>query len=318
MAKHIIMVHGRSYKPAAAALKRSWTGALAHGILRDHGKRMLNRFNHKNVKKTLVYYGDLSNSFLGKHTGNRWTKKREADDIADRKETLNALKEYGSREFTKTNYKNIRELGDVFKEVAANVFSGPMSLLGIGDEIVNMVAPDMEHYWNMDEKFGSDVRWRLTVPLSRALRAGDDVLLIAHSLGSIVAYDVLWKLSHYAEYAELHNRKVNTLITMGSPLGDENAKKNLKGAGATKHRKYPHNIQRWLNFAAEDDFISHDATMANDYRKMLQYGLVSSITDRQIYNMAVREEGSNPHHGAGYLIHPQMSRAVANWLTKSR
>ena len=312
MAKHIILVHGRSYKPDAVNLKRNWVGALAHGIERDHGKRALNKF--KKANKTMAYYGDLTNTFLGKHTGKHWTKKREADDIADRKEALAALKLYSSREFNKSNYKRIRDLADVFKEAAASIFSGPLSLLGIGDDIIGMVAPDMEHYWNPDDKFGSDVRWRLTQPLARAINAGDDILLISHSLGSIVSYDVLWKFSHYAEYQHIRDKSINTLVTIGSPLGDEIVKDKLKGANARSHRKYPHNIRRWINLAAEDDYISHDPTLANDYKRMQRLGLVSSITDKQIYNMAIRGENSNPHHGAGYLIHPQMSRVVTNWL----
>ena len=33
-----------------------------------------------------------------------------------------------------------------------------------------------------------------------------------------------------------------------------------------------------------------------------------------IYNLAVRNGKSNPHHGTGYLIHPAVSRLVAEWL----
>ena len=315
MTKHIIMIHGRSFKPDATNLKRNWVGALTHGIERDHGKRALNKF--RNAKKTMVYYGDLSNGFLGKHTGKRWTKKREADDIADRREALAALKQYGTRDFTKTNYKKIRDLEDVLKEAAANIFSGPLSLLGIGDNLVEMVTPDMEHYWNPDAQFGSDVRWRLTRPLERALNANDDIMLIAHSLGTLVSYDVLWKFSHYGEYQHLRDKRINTLMTLGSPLGDENVKSRLKGARSRSHRKYPHNIGRWVNFAAEDDYISHDATMANDFRKMLQLGLTGSIADKHVYNMAIRGDNSNPHHGTGYLIHPQVCREINTWLNKA-
>ncbi len=312
MAKHIILIHGRSYKPNAVSLKRNWVGALAYGIERDHGKRALNKF--KKARKTMAYYGDLTNTFLGKHTGKRWTKKREADDITDRKEALEALKLYGTREFTRSNYNKIRDLADVFKEAAASVFSGPLSLFSIGDEIVGMVAPDMEHYWNPDDKFGSDVRWRLTQPLERAIKAGDDILLIAHSLGSIVSYDVLWKFSHYGEYQHIRNKGINTLVTIGSPLGDEIVKDELKGANAKFRRRYPQNIGHWINFAAEDDYIAHDPTLANDFKRMVQFGLTSSITDKHIYNMAIRWDNSNPHHGTGYLIHPQMSRITTDWL----
>jgi len=314
MAKHIILVHGRHFKPDQANLKRNWVGALAHGIERDHGKEALNKFNK--TKKTMIYYGDLSNTFLAKHTRKAWTQKREAADVADRKKALADLKQYETGEFTQSNYKKIRDLVDVFKEAAANVCSGPLSLLGIGDDIVGMVAPDMEHYWDMDAEFGSDVRWRLTKPLEKAIMAGDDIMLISHSLGTIVCYDVLWKFSHYGEYQHIRGKSINTLVTLGSPLGDEIVKQKLKGAQIKSTRQYPHNIGRWINFAAEDDYISHDPTLGNDFKKMLQLKLTSSITDKKIYNMAQRDENTNPHHGVGYLIHPQMSRVVSDWLDK--
>lgn len=263
----------------------------------------------------MVYYGDLSNVFLGKKTGKRWTKKRESDDIEDRKKSLADLKRYGTREFSKSNYHEVRDLEDVFKESLASAISGPLSLLTIGDELVEMVAPDMEHYWNPDTRFGSDVRWRLTEPLARALKSGDDILLIGHSLGSIVCYDVLWKFSHYGEYQkDIRSKRVNTLVTIGSPLGDENVKRRLKGAQVKTARRYPQNIGRWINMAAEDDYISHDPTLANDYKRMVQLDLTSSITDKRIYNLSQRGGNSNPHHGAGYLIHPEMSKIVHAWL----
>ena len=163
-----------------------------------------------------------------------------------------------------------------------------------------MVAPDMEHYWNADSQFGSDVRWRLTVELKKAFERGDDILLIAHSLGSIASYDVLWKFSHYAEYKnnkKTCDKKINTFITIGCPLGDENVKKQLKGTQAKFERRFPHNIGRWVNFAAEDDYISHDPTMSNDYKQMKKLKLITSITDKKIHNMAVHDGNSNPHQG---------------------
>lgn len=315
MAKHIILVHGRNYKPNKESLTEIWIDALAHGINRDHGTQTLQKFQQ--TEKTMAYYGDLSNSFLAKHTGKLWTKKREKEDISNRLETLEGLKQYKKKEFNKTNYKKIRDLSDVFKEFTASMLSSPLSLFGIGDDIVGMVAPDMEHYWNADSQFGSDVRWRLTVELQKALERGDDIMLIAHSLGSIASYDVLWKFSHYAEYKnnkKMSDKKINTLITLGCPLGDENVKNQLKGTNSKFDRRYPHNIGRWINFAAEDDYISHDTTVADDYKQMKKLQLTTSITDKPIYNMAVHNDNLNPHQGTGYLIHSKVCQAVASWL----
>ncbi len=42
------------------------------------------------------------------------------------------------------------------------------------------------------------------------------------------------------------------------------------------------------------------------------------IRDHRIYNLALRHGKSNPHHGAGYLIHPQFINVLARWLTAWR
>jgi hypothetical protein len=67
--------------------------------------------------------------------------------------------------------------------------------------------------------------------------------------------------------------------------------------------------------AAVGDYISHDRTVRDDYRAMLEHGLIESIEDRRIYNLAVRYGKSNPHHGVGYLIHPTVIALIGDWLS---
>jgi hypothetical protein len=42
--------------------------------------------------------------------------------------------------------------------------------------------------------------------------------------------------------------------------------------------------------------------------------LVGEIRDEFVYNLAVRDGKSNPHHEGGYLVHPAVAQAVADWL----
>ena len=143
MAKQIIFVHGRSYKPEKSYLKRNWTEALGYGLERDYGKRVRTKYN--GIKPKMAYYGDLSNDFLSKNSGTRWTKKKSDADILDRKEALQALKMYQKNEFTKNNYRNIKGYRAFYDNVA-DVISGPLSMLGIGDTLISTFAPDLAHY----------------------------------------------------------------------------------------------------------------------------------------------------------------------------
>ena len=79
-------------------------------------------------------------------------------------------------------------------------------------------------------------------------------------------------------------------------------------------RRYPNNIKRWDNVAAEDDFISHDSKIANDYKRMFKLEPAPEINDHKIYNLSVRGVKSNPHHGCGYLISPKVVKLVTDWL----
>ena len=307
--QHIIFVHGRNFKPEKEILTENWKAALYKGIARDYGEERLAEI--KNIKTSMAYYGDVSNAFLRR----RRKDYDESKDVADRKQALEKLSNRPKEDFyNKETYEDLPGKTRM-KEFFADMFSTPLHLVGVAENIIAKVAPDMEDYWDPDEEFGSDARWPLTEILRKALEEDEEVLLISHSLGSLISFDVLWKFCYYREYrGSLEGKKVNTLVTLGSPLGNPTVKKNLKGASAEYKRRYPDNIKRWINFAAEDDYICHDQTVADDYKKMIQWGQVDSIVDHRIYNLAERGGKSNPHHGTGYLIHPDVARIVNDWV----
>ena len=314
MAKRLILIHGRHFKPAKNVLEANWSDAIRHGLDRDGHKSLLPIYN--DIEPIFVYYGDLSNAFLRNHGATY----DETKDIKDRRECLERLKKYSRnaflRKYGKKNYEAL-EGASAWKERFADALGGLAGTLRIADPLIGMISKDIDHYWNPDTAFGSDVRWRLTEPLNKALYDGDDIMLVSHSLGTMISYDVLWKFSYYGEYKALRERgnKLNRLVTLGSPLGDKTVMKNLKGGSASGSRRYPILIRTWENFAAEDDYISYDETLADDYENMKRARMVKSVRDHRLYNLAVRDGKSNPHHGVGYLIHPKFINVLARWLT---
>lgn len=306
MKKHIIIIHGRNFKPNKKQLEKNWIEALHHGLERE-GKDVADLFS--NTKKTFVYFGEESNRFLRK-IGKKYD---EHENTNDRKITLSNLKKYKSEQFNRSTYEHLPGK-TALKEAVADAFGGALSMLGVADKIISSVAPDMAWYWEKDSQFGSDIRWNLTEVLSKAFRNNEEIILISHSLGTMIAYDVLWKFSHYGEYRDIKGKKLDLWLTLGSPLGDETVKNNLKGANLEGKRKYPTNIKKWINVAAEDDYICHDQAVENDYRSMLTSNIIDFIIDHRIYNLATCRNKSNPHHGVGYLIHPTVSKIITEWL----
>ncbi|MFA0307482.1 hypothetical protein AB4543_16490 [Vibrio splendidus] len=307
MAKKIIFIHGRAQKPDKASLKALWYEAIEHGLQRDCGdSSSLQAF--KDVDKRFVYYGELSNTLLDKPT----------EDPASRQQALSELKKYKTSQFNKTTYTKVSKIG-FLKEALADTFSSLFGKLGVAETLITKVAPDMAHYWYEDTYFGSYVRHRLMVVLKEALDNQDNVMIVSHSLGSMISYDVLWKLSHYGEYRHDYgaDKKVNLWLTLGSPLGDENVKDRLKGSRLKDEKKYPLNIQQWINISAEDDFISHDSKIRNDFKDMLKLDLIpGGMKDiHPIYNLNIRNGKSNPHASIGYLINPKFIKVLDEWLS---
>ena len=313
MAKQFILVHGRGFKPEREVFEWTWAEAIAHGLERDRDAGAVSRF--ESCARDFVYYGEASNEFLSDRRG---PYDRETDS-ADRLRCLDALRQFEAREFLgelgRKNYENGPGQSN-FAAALVNLAAGPMAWLGLGARAIAFKAPDLREYWNPGSDFASRVRRKLTEVLEPALFAGDDILLVTHSLGALIAYDNLWKLSHHAEHRDVFEtgHKLTRWITLGCPLGNPTVQKNLKGHRASGARRYPANIREWINVAAVGDYISHDRTVRDDYRAMLEHGLIESIEDQRIYNLAIRHGKSNPHHGVGYLIHPTVIEAIADWL----
>jgi len=136
-------------------------------------------------------------------------------------------------------------------------------------------------------------------------------------MGCMVSYDVLWKLSRMSEYAHVRqgSPKVNLWLTLGCPLGEAGVKRNLYDGHERRKDRYPENIiHDWVNIAAKDDFVAHDASMKDDYRAMTRWGFVNSIKDKRIYNCYAANAYSNPHKFYGYLSHGVVGDCVAQWM----
>jgi hypothetical protein len=120
---------------------------------------------------------------------------------------------------------------------------------------------------------GDAVRGVLRATLERAWRDGDRVLLIGHSLGSVIAYDTLWELTH------VHGSggEVSLFVTLGSPLATRFVQRSLKGSRGVDAARYPHSVRRWVNLTARGDTTALRRRLKPLYREMLDLKLIDSI-----------------------------------------
>jgi len=308
--RSLVIVHGRDFKPSGKDFLELIDNALAAGVERDNPDMLA---EYRSLTKELAYYGDLSNTLLEQKGG----KYDEQLDIGDRRNAFHLLKQIDKRKkFSVQRYDNLPGKSAI-AEFVADIAMPVLATVGLASTLIGRVAKDLGEYWNAKSDFATKLRQRVRDTLCTALDRGDQVMLISHGTGCIVAYDVVWQLSHDPEFSEQYaDKKIDVWLTLGAPLGDAVIAKKLLGAKDKAGKRHPKNIVSWHNVSAEDDYCCHDNTLANDFKAMLKEKLVSCIRDYQIYNLAVRYGKSNPHSSVGYYIHPRVTQLIADWMTQ--
>ena len=285
--------------------------ALLAGIQRDYPE-FADSFCA--LDKRLAYYVDITNEFLQ----SRHLRYDEALDIGDRRNALIKLRACDKKKhFGVSRYDRLPGKTAI-GEFAADVIGPLLGHLGMSKKLLAKVGADLAEYWNAESDFAARVRERVRNAICHALDSGNKVFLLSHGTGCIVTYDVLWQLSHDGVHADRYkNKKIDVWLTVGAPLGDAMVARRLMGAGRQGVERFPSNVVSWHNLSAEDDFVSHDNTLADDFKLMLRQKQVSCICDYRVYNLTVRYGKSNPHSSLGYLIHPRTAQIIVEWLQQA-
>ena len=190
----------------------------------------------------------------------------------------------------------------------------PFLIPHLATERVELHLRDLRRYIRDSNGIGEHTREMLKMPLRAAAEMDRPILLLAHSMGSVIAYDSLWEMSHDGR----DDLGIDLLVTMGSPLGQAYVQRRILGHECHGKERYPTNIRRWVNLAAVGDMTAVDPVLANDFAEMLELGLVESIEDVEIFN-AFRLAGVlNEHAEYGYLINRVTAERVARWWRDPR
>ena len=185
----------------------------------------------------------------------------------------------------------------------------PFLIPHVASERMEVHLRDLRRYLQDDNGIAEHTRGMLKLRLRAAAEGRQPVLLIAHSMGSVIAYDTLWELSASGR----DHVRLDMLLTMGSPLGQRYMKRRLKGAGKTGYERYPSNIRRWKNLAAIGDLTALDPVLADDFEEMLELGLLESFEDEALLTNFRLEGSLNVHAEYGYLVHESTARTISEW-----
>lgn len=305
MSKIIIGIHGLGNKPPKKLLKKWWKKSIREGLKAIGHPRFFLRFE-------LVYWANFLNPIP------RNPKITDKKDPAFLKEPYtpggsSIKKEPGRLRIKFLDYLE-RQIDKIFlkKDLSLHFSS-------VSDLIMRRFFRDLDAYYSQTfiNIHGSEclVKDVIRYELARIIRKHKkkDILLIGHSMGSIIAYDVLTKTAP--------DVKIDTFITIGSPLGlpiimskiaSEQKNRLIKKAklGA------PENILRnWFNFSDLKDKVALNYNLNNDYYENSN-GI--QVIDQIIYNNYEYNGRRNPHKVYGYLRAPEFAEVVYHFLNHGR
>ena len=194
---------------------------------------------------------------------------------------------------------------------------------GLADWVLGKTMKDLAFYYDKKRKIGDrskprkrvlarkvlqDELWNALLPLK-----GNRIMLIAHSMGTIIAYDVLRDIGrNYPKFEIAH------FVTIGSPLGLPHVKAKIieerPYAGTKRNRLRTPTVvtKSWVNYADRRDPVALDTHLQDDFEQNAR-GI--SVKDDLIINSYRSPAGeANYHKSYGYLRAPELSKHISAFL----
>jgi hypothetical protein len=278
----ILGVHGLNNKPAPGVLADWWERSLREGLARNCG------LANPDLAFRLVYWADILHPTA-------------LTDATDKAPYAPANGEGALAAGARGLRRRAVSLGlEAAGKLAERIAAAPL-IEDVLDEVIEAKANDLFRY-QTEPAVRDAIRARLTAALDLARAEGRPVTLIAHSMGSIIAYDVL-RADPAIEIAHL--------ITIGAPLGISEVKRASRREFG--RARVPEGVRRWTNLAdPRDPVCMMDVRLRSDYDAS-PTGV--RVRDGRVSNGYVSPAGkANPHKIYGYLRTPEMSALIAEAL----
>jgi hypothetical protein len=192
-------------------------------------------------------------------------------------------------------------LGD-FWDRLLSVASDVAARFSVGRELFLRAFPDTKRYLE-DRRYRCATDGRLQLALDAARGGGRPVVLVAHSMGSLVSYDLLYGLDRGQPVPRPDNRyDVRRLVTLGSQLGIVEIMPFIVGReGFRVPLPVPSSIRSWVNLRAPNDYVAPRGAR----------GKYAAAGAQTFGEWEVTTISGDPHSIRGYLQNPATARAIA-------
>ncbi len=303
MSKVIIAIHGLGNKPPKKQLLEWGKMAIQEGL---HN----NGYNIELPEFELVYWADLLYDRPQTMDESDLHSPYYLDEIYTK---APANYRFESHEFRKS-------FADFFKKVAYKIFLKKgyhLRYAFVSQKLLHKYFYELQVYFNGDSNsdsvFSFQTKEKIIERFNSVLdkHSGDEIMLIAHSMGTIIAFDVLSFINQ--------NLSVDTLVTMGAPLGApfviSRIAKRSKSRNGTIRVQTPESVyNNWFNFSDIRDKIALDYKLSDDFESN-SHGV--KCVDKLVTNTYVMNGIANPHKSFGYLRTPEFVDVLVNFLQRN-
>jgi hypothetical protein len=300
MTRQLVLIHGRSQEHRdSVALKAEWLDALAEGLAKSN---LTLPIGEQEVR--FPFYGDTLYDMVDGHTTDTATSVIVRGENADDDEGR----------FTQSMLEEIRQtVGITETQIAAVagqdvVQKGPLNwewlhaILKAIDQFVphgsgasiSLFTHDVYQYLK-----NSNIRETIEVGLSGALAPGVECVVVSHSLGTVVAYNLLRREGH------LRGWKVPLFVTLGSPLAVGAIRKTLKSFAPIR---CPECVSCWFNALDERDLVALYPLTTAAFPLDPQKPDIENKDD-------VRNRTGDRHGIGGYLDDKEVAKRIYDALT---
>ncbi len=300
-ARTVVFVHGIGNKPEPSVLKCQWDRALFGFELGERSRLAywVDRARHLTPASATCESGDrvdVREDFAGRTLGvRRQTEPEPVEDLVSGLTTEKSEREV------------LLRIGRALEAYEPQASEEQISIRAVEAKVLPLPAFARKLITRgLTELFLDDVHDYFFVPerrelmrksvLERLRAGGGPFVVIAHSQGSMIAYDVLSSLAP-------DDCDVSLFVTIGSPLGLTEVQDQVKRLTGQTRLAVPPCVRRWLNVADPLDPVAFDKRLADDYRAHADVGVEDDLEWND-------DSPFHPHSGTGYLETRPVRRAV--------